>query len=214
MRYLEVLLTLASLPFAALPAWADLLTYSSEASLQATGTIVHTETFDEFAKGTFFNSPVATIDGVNYTSSRSSGIPLTNPYWTVGIDLGVPGYVTAPNDFGPNDLSNRSLDFGSGNYVLSMGFYMLAGASSPIDIVVTENGGTQVVFPEAVRSTYYGFVSTDGISRIDFDFPTGRKINWSFDNVSRGAIVPEPASVILLSSVVLAIYLVRERRYS
>jgi hypothetical protein len=90
---------------------------------------------------------------------------------------------------------------------------MLAGSVSPIDVVVTEETGAQTIFHEATprRLAYYGFASTDGISRIDFDFPGLRKMNWSFDNVSRSSIVPEPASVILLGSAMFGMLVIRKR---
>lgn len=90
---------------------------------------------------------------------------------------------------------------------------MLSGAVSPVDILVTEETGVQTIFHETTsrRRAYFGFASTDGISRIDFDFASSRKTNWSFDNVSRSSIVPEPASVILLGSVMFGLYIIRKR---
>jgi len=184
--------------------------YDNESTFLALNAIVSTETFDEYPFGSFFFSPVVTIDSVTFEAlpDPQSG---EEPYWRAGIHFGVPGYVSSPNDFGSNLITDNILSFGTDQCLHGIGFWLLSGTHESglvWEIVVEETDGSVEVVNVSDWTNdrrYYGFSSPLGIRSVTVRDYAGdsRRSNWSLDNVSRTQIIPqiipEPTTLIIWS---------------
>jgi hypothetical protein len=216
-RSIAVLATVAALLGNPAMSGATVIDYTESAFL-ASNPIVSTETFDEYPKGHLFMTPVVTIDSVTYEA-------LPDPddgesVWRAGIHFGVPGYVSSPNDFGSNWITDNILSFGTGRYVHGIGFWLLSGThrSGLVWEILAEetDGSVDVVgvWDWSNDQRYFGFSSPLGFRSItvrDFAGDSSRS-NWSFDNVSRTESIPEPSTVALLVMGAVGLLVCRRRR--
>jgi hypothetical protein len=174
--------------------------YYDESTFLATNPIVSTETFDEYPEGTGFSGLVVMVDSVFYNGVEFGPDPVL---WYAGPLFGP---VSPPNTFYSNWSDDNILTFGPDKYVHAIGFWITSGdvAYVPHDeILVKETDGSVSLFDVSFVSSqhlYYGFSSSIGIAQITVRDYAGDLYgwNWSFDNVSRAEIVPEPATVLLL----------------
>ena len=180
-------------------AGASVSVYYSETDFFDATQIASTETFDGFPPHTLIYSPRVTIDQVVYETDGPCPGPGAPACWTIGIHVG-PGYVSPPNDFGANfanGITEHRISFGLQREVHAIGFSFLTGGIFPPpkwEIIVHEIDGADTV--QTVEFTsgqrYFGFVSTVGIGSLtvrDFQGDTSA-YNWSYDDVSRSAVVP------------------------
>jgi hypothetical protein len=171
--------------------------YTDEASFFATGLVQSTETFDEFPHFTVLPNSAEQIDKITYTAGDPSSV------WIAGIHMGIPGYVSAPNDFGTNNIDENTLSFGA-DFVHAIGFYFSTGGIFPqptyiINVTTTSGAVYSDHFSLTSGSVYRGYTAPEGIGSVtiaDDPLVIGA-FNWGLDNVSRSAIVPEPASFAL-----------------
>jgi len=194
---------------------STLSVFSSEQAFIAAASPITTETFDEFPTPFNIYMPEVVIGGVQYDVPASGP---SNPYWQVGIHLGIP--VTPPNDFGSSNPDHSELSFGQNQYAQALGFYFLANAAVPPaswSVLVTELDGQQTtltldaVYGQATQH-YFGLVSSQGIERVNvFNINRFDDENFSFDNVSHSSIlaspVPEPPLWSVMGLVTIAICL-------
>jgi hypothetical protein len=169
------------------PASAEALTvFTDQAAFLAAATIESTEDFDGFASGGL-GSDTVVIDEIVYVTDSGSWNILANG-------------VSAPNGLIGSLIDDRSLAFGPGLETNAIGFHLKTIAGSSLDIVVDLVGGGSSTFPLALpfpSTEYRGFVAEEGIIGIRLQ-NTGSG-NYVIDDVSRAAIVPEPASALLLA---------------
>ena len=181
------------------------------AFFQATN-IVSTETFDEFLTPTTLGTGAVVTDGITYTS----GEPASR--WIAGIQVHqvFPRFVSPPNDFGTDLIGSNVLTFGEGRATDAIGFFILtAGVTMTYQISVTTAGGEQLNEPLVgeFQPAFRGFIAPEGITSVTVTHisPLSR-INFSFDNVSRGSILPisghvvsEPSTYLLFGTCLLGI---------
>lgn len=190
---------------------ASVTVYDDESTFLALNPIESTETFDGYPYNHSFMTPVVTIDSVTYEA-------LPDPFngessWIAGIHFGVPGYVSSPNDFGSNWITDNIMTFGTDQYVDGIGFWLLSGThrSGVVwEIVAEESDGSVEVVGVSDWSNdqrYFGFSSPLGIKSITVrDFPGNPGAgNWSYDNVSRTAIMPVPEPVTFIIWCILGV---------
>jgi hypothetical protein len=183
---------------------AALVLFDSESAFLSAAPIVSTETFDEFQTDTQFTSLAVVIDQVVY--STSSAIDINT--WRIDVALHDPpkGFSNALHS---NDIAENRLTF-AGGHVLAFGFSFL-GFGFPTDdpflgweIAIREVDDTTTVIGPFDTSllSYHGFLSDVGIVEILVrDAPgDGAGLNWSYDRVSRSAVVSTPPTLVLFGS--------------
>src|SRR5713226_2724939 len=102
---------------------ANVIVFTDQASFFGATSVVSTENFDEFPPNTIVGFDTVTIDGVVYLAPGNS--------WVAGIHLGLPGFVSPPNDFGINLITPNRLSFGPGFSSEELGFFLLGGGGDP-----------------------------------------------------------------------------------
>jgi hypothetical protein len=190
---------------------ADISVYTSESTFLANANVVSTETFDGYPFGVLGTGTVV-VDGITYIGQPSwqwaitpySGVnpPAFYSYKDVGLD-------------GGSDV----LTFADGAWTECIGFNFLKGSTSSVSskvhwlVVATDSYGQQAIVPILISQPsvcYVGFIATTGIVSVSVtDILDGFGCSWDYDNVSRGEIVPEPCTLMLLG---LGAAVLRKRR--
>lgn len=184
---------------------AEVTAYDDETTFLNSNPIVSTETFDGYQGMPLFESAVVTIDSVTYQALPNSQDGQSE--WRTGVNFSAAGFASSPDDFGSNLISDNIISFGPGKYAEAIGFWLLSSADRPgliWEIEAKEFGGdVQVVEVSDWENEkrYYGFSSPQGIESVTVRDYRGDNAgnNWSYDNVSRTTIVPEPSALVLLS---------------
>ena len=184
---------------------AEVILYDDESTFLDANPIVSTETFDGYQESPLFETAVITIDSVVYQALPNSQNGQSE--WRTGVHFSAAGVASTPDDFGSNLISDNIISFGPGKYVNAIGFWLLSGANRPGLIWEIEaketDGGVEVVEVSDWENEkrYYGFSSPVGIESITVRDYRGDNAgsNWSYDDVSRTQIVPEPSTLVLLS---------------
>lgn len=156
--------------------------------------IAVTNNFDVPAEPTYFpgDQRAVTFDGITFTSA------LENPSWRIS-PLSVMA-VSWPNAlWTPPDYGDVTISFGGGS--VSAAGFALSAFGVPCNFVfrVSEGDGTlsSFEFANPVRA-YVGFSSDIGITSITVSQEGPSSSNFSFDDVSRSEIVPEPATAAMM----------------
>ncbi|MBU0717423.1 MAG: PEP-CTERM sorting domain-containing protein [Planctomycetes bacterium] len=198
------------------PATASIIAYYDEPSFVASVPIVSTETFDEFAADTTFGSSV-TIDSILYEALPDD--EGREPTWVAADGPGVPGYVSPPNGFYSDVVGDTIMTFGPERYVEGIGFWLMTGVVFPVphwEILIEETDGYTALLDVSFTADnrYYGFGSTVGIRQLTVRDHAGTEgsVNWSFDDVSRTAIIPEPTTIAMLAIAMWPV-ITRSRRH-
>jgi hypothetical protein len=103
-------------------------------------------------------------------------------------------------------IGNDTLSFGNSKATDAIGFYILtAGLETTYNITIRTGDGQEYFFPLVgdPNPSFRGFVAAKRITSVVItnEGPIS-ELNYSFDNVSRGAIqtIPEPSSLLLFAS--------------
>ena len=126
--------------------------------------------------------------------------------WRAGVLISQlpPRFISPPNDFGTDLIGSDTLTFLSGGSTDAIGFFVLsAGLRTTYVITVVTRTNTTLVEPLLGEPSpvFRGFVASEGIVSVTIAHanPVNR-INFSVDDVSRGALtpIPEPSTALLL----------------
>jgi hypothetical protein len=172
-----------------------------EAGFLSSSPVVTTETFEEFPIPTEYPP---TQRRVVIQSVRYRSIENTSPSWVIDLD---PAAVTTPDSAlfrrfnsgaGAVGLLRAAIAFRDGGSVPALGFRLEPFAifsPNAFELIVTETNGdiTSFPLPRDIDDTYIGLSSPNGIKRVvvtQHSEITGGVVNFAFDDVSRGRIVP------------------------
>jgi len=182
-------------------AWATTTTHSAvtvyvdEASFMTAADVVSTETFSGFGPTDVLGVGRCEVDQIVYTASaaasqwRMAGMGFIEQY---RYRIGTPGAIDEWD----------SLTFGPGQSTTAVGF--LLSVTGPYDMlfdVETTSGAVTTVQVPGAFAVYRGFTADEGIVSVTIrDYPDdGHLANFYLDDVSRGAVVPEPATLAILA---------------
>jgi hypothetical protein len=147
---------------------------------------------------TFYGHSPLTLSGATFTASTSNLFVESSTYYAthffhIPYNLGSGDFLLSGN-FAPADLS-ISLPGPSTAFALDLGTF--DSINSQVSFKLS-SGDTFSVSAPYPTSMFVGFTSTVPITSVDLLITSGdRQDTLSVDNVSFGAIVPEPASLTL-----------------
>ena len=198
----------------ALDAGATTITYTSSAAFFAAiaGGAVTTETYE----GLPLNSIIAdgtTVDNITYNSFPAGAdgrVASANEFFSIGtqsLALIRPG---GPNFFVANEGMTVTFPFA----VNSVGIFFNVGVS-PVNtlqvLTAVGNAGNGPDYDQAPAFYFVGLISDSAtFNSATFQGVTGITTGFTLDNLSYGNAVPEPTSLLLFGTGVLA--LIRSRR--
>ncbi|MDZ4780806.1 MAG: hypothetical protein SGJ19_11175 [Planctomycetia bacterium] len=194
---------------------AAVIFHPSPEELSSASAIETTLTFDQYGDFEELGRGRVVLDGIAFRSSNPDSA------WTTH-DVGSLGPPSLPNVFstGNDGLDVNTLTFG-GRSTDAIGFFLFTQVRFPTLkwlITVEEVGGARKTFPfeQSGANQYYGFTSTLGITSVIVDDdPSDNFIpNAFFDDVARGAIVPEPDSVAIALMSLASLCLCRRRGHA
>lgn len=202
----ECLVVIAAVVLVGQEADGGVSTFTIESDFFAAVDIESTETFDGYGPSQVMGVGTCQVGQVIYTASDPTSQWRTDSSSTIRM-LGTP---SAIDDW-------DALTFRPGKYTTAIGFGIrMTALYHPLLIdVLTTDGQThtqQVLATGGMK--YHGFVAAEGegiISATIRDLPgDGGMTNFFFDDVSHGAIAPEPATMSFLALGGLA--MLRRRR--
>jgi hypothetical protein len=179
-----------------IPSQAVILT-TDETTFLDSSAIVSTETFNSMVD-TIFPTKSVTIDSVTYTDVAASS-------WAVEeTNFGIVAL------FSTDSGEANTIEFEDKGFVKAIGFNIIPFGFTTgepffeFTFDVQERRGGPTTFtsrPIPGQKNFFGFSSGLGLQKITvFQQPgQGGRTNWSYDDISRSAIVPEPTTLSLLS---------------
>lgn len=189
---------------------AEILVYTDQsdffsAASEMGSPIVSTTTFEDRLGNV--GSP-ATIDQITYTPDNPSGTYRIDSYGS-------------QHSLIQTELEASTLTFGGGQ-TRAIGFVTILGVSvfPPLpryEFKVVAIDGEELSFHQAIdigEGAYWGFISPQGIRSVTIG-PYRRwegATNFTFDDVSRAAIVPEPSTLALFAIGAIALAITAARR--
>jgi len=189
MKTMALSQAILSLAFAATPAFAGVVAYSSESDFASAVTIAGTDTFETFTPGGGLISDVTS--GLLSFGGVSKGIGTA---YGPGTGQFLASYA-AVNIYPVSSAVGTiyGIGFDIGCYSCDLG--------NPNDtVVVTDSGGAQYTFSAPTLNNFWGVGSTVAIGSIDISIGSYGFV--SLDNVSYGSLAspgdtPEPATFVL-----------------
>lgn len=194
------------------PSHATVTVYTSKLAFDTAVATTLLEDFEAFApKDTALAS--FTSNGVTYTGLAGSPFPnvwVASPGYT-NFGAGVPQPTTTSilvangdEDF-TMDFSMKPLAVGYDVYFNGLGLVTTRiHTTGGLGLILGDNRGLNDV-------GFYGFVSTDPITSIEFKSTSGGRLNTGVDNIVISSAVPEPATLALLGGGLVALGARRRR---
>ena len=166
--------------------------------------IVSTETFNSM-EDTIFPTKSVTIDSVTYTDIAASSWAVEETNFRI-VAL-----------FSTDSVEANTIEFEDKGFVKAIGFNIIPFGGKPFfeftfDVQESRGGSTTFTSrPIPGHKNFFGFSSGVGIQKIAVfqQLGQGGRTNWSYDDVSRSAIVPEPTTLVLLCFGLTVVGLIR-----